>query len=147
MGLELKRIEKEIKLNKCNVCIQSDHLVRVVLVCVALYMRGFVTKAYIPMQHKTPHVGGLRWAIPPRREFCDGCTNMLVSKKPCGANANPNFCITPNANPQCEQVEYRSRWVPNARDWHWPCIFHVNCVHFLRVDHQTRTQFPVEYGL
>ena len=46
---------------------------------------------------------------------------MLVSKnaKLCiTPNANVKICVTPNANPQHEQVEYRWRWVPNARGWH-----------------------------
>ena len=33
-------------------------------------------------------------------------------------NANAKICFTPNANPKLEQVEYRERWVPNARGWH-----------------------------
>ena len=44
------------------------------------------SSAYIPLQRKTPCIGGLRWAIPPMREFCVGYTNMLVSK-------NPNICV------------------------------------------------------
>ena len=53
-------------------------------------------------------------------------TNMLVSK-------NAKICVTPNANPQCEQVEYRWRWVPNANFSRWPCTFHVFCVDFICV--------------
>ena len=43
---------------------------------------------------------------------------MLVSKNAkiwVTLNANANICVTPNANPQHKQVEYRSRWVPNAK--------------------------------
>ena len=58
---------------------------------------------------------------------------MLVSKnaKICVTpNANPKICVTPNANPQCKEVEYRSRWVPNAKFSRWPCRFHVVCASF-----------------
>ena len=43
---------------------------------------------------------------------------MLVSKiaKICVTpNMNAKICVTPNTNPQGEQVEYRSRWVPDAK--------------------------------
>ena len=56
-----------------------------------------------------------RWAIPPMREFCDGHTNMLVSKNAnisITPNKNTEICVTPNANPLSEHVEYRSRWSP-----------------------------------
>ena len=80
----------------------------------------------------TPNARILRWGY-----------QYVGIKKPCGANANPKICVTlnenpkicvtPNANPQREQVEYRLRWVPNTRDWHWPCKLHVVCVHFIYV--------------
>ena len=44
-------------------------------------------------------------------------------------------------------VEYRLRWVPNAKLLRWPCTFHVFCVDFICVWCPTQTQFPVEYGL
>ena len=59
----------------------------------------------IPLPCENTRVGPLCLEIPPTREFCVGDTNMLVSK----------ICVTPNANPQCEQVEYRSRSVLNAK--------------------------------
>ena len=31
------------------------------------------------------------------------------------------FGVSPDANPRCQSVEYRWRWV----FWHRPCIFHV----------------------
>ena len=46
-----------------------------------------------------------------------------------------------NANPQHKQVEYRSRWVPNANS----CVGYVLsffCVHFICVG----SRFSVEYG-
>ena len=74
---------------------------------------------------------------------------MLVSKnaKICVTpNVNSRICITPKANPQHEQVEYRSRWVPNVKFLRWPCRFHVVCAHFILVGLPTQTQFAVEYG-
>ena len=38
-------------------------------------------------------------------------------------NANFKICLTPNAKHQCESVEYRLRWVPNATFLRWPCTF------------------------
>ena len=68
------------------------------------------------------------------REFCVGDTNMLVSK-------NAKICVIPyaiakicNANPQREQVEYRSPWVPSVKFWHGHvdficlCHFHLHWV-------------------
>ena len=36
-------------------------------------------------------------------------------------DAKPKICVTPNANPRRQPVEYRWHWV----FWSWPCIFHV----------------------
>ena len=83
-------------------------------------------KIFIPLQRETTCVGILRWSSPPTPHFRVGDTNILVSK-------NAKMCVTPNANPQCKQVEYRWRWVSNIRGWRWPCRFHVVCVHFIRV--------------
>ena len=74
-------------------------------------MASFEPKTYIPLRRKTTGVGDLRWVIPPTQRFCVTYTNMLVSKK-------AKICVTPNANPQCESVEYRLRWVPNAKFLH-----------------------------
>ena len=40
---------------------------------------------------------------------------------------NAKICVTPDANPRCQSVEYRWRWV----FWHWPCIFHVYFMYIL----------------
>ena len=40
-------------------------------------------------------------------------------------NTNPEICITPNAKPQHESVEYRWRWVADAKILHLQCRFHV----------------------
>ena len=70
---------------------------------------------------------GLCWTIPPNIALgiptCwvyqhVGYTNMLVSK-------NARICVTANAKPQCESVEYRLCWVPKAKCLHWPCTFHL----------------------
>ena len=77
--------------------------------------------AYIPLERKLPGVGGWRWAVHPTPEFCVGDTNMLVSTRRQTPDAKPKICVSPNAKPRRQSVEYRWRWV----FWHWPCIFHV----------------------
>ena len=62
-------------------------------------------------------------------------------------NTKHKICVTPNAKPQREPMEYRLRWVPNTKFSHWPCTFHVVCAHVICVGYLTRTQFAVEYGL
>ena len=59
-------------------------------------------KAYILLRCKTIPVGSSHWLRPPMPQFRITYTNMLVSK-----NAKPKICVTPNANPQRESVEYR----------------------------------------
>ena len=61
---------------------------------------------------------GLALGQPPNAKIRVGNTNMLVSK-------NAKICITPNAEPQHESVEYRWRWLPNTKFSRWPCRFHV----------------------
>ena len=68
-------------------------------------------KTYIPLQRKN-----IRLAQTPKAKFCVGNTNMLVSK-------NVQICVTPNAKSQRESVEYRLRWVPNAKFLRWLCTF------------------------
>ena len=75
------------------------------------------------------------WSAP-NTKICIGDTNMLVSK-------NVKICITPNAKPQHESVEYRWRWVPNATFLHWLCTFHLLCVDFICIG----SRFLVEHGL
>ena len=58
-------------------------------------------------------------------------TNMLVSFK--FALGDANFFASPNAKPQRESVEYRLRWVPNAKFLRWACTFHIVCVNFICV--------------
>ena len=69
--------------------------------------------------------------------------NMLVSL----ALGDANFSRHLTQNPQRESVEYRLRWVPNAKSSRWPCTFHVVCVNFICVRWPTQTQLSVEYGL
>ena len=95
-------------------------------------------KAYIPLRHKTICVGSLLCLRPPPEILC---TNMLVSKnaKMCiTPNANLKICVTPNGKPQRKSVEYRLRWVPNARFSHWPCRFHVVCPVFFALGIQQK---------
>ena len=70
-------------------------------------------------------------------------TNMLVSI----ALDDANVLRYLTQHPQCESVEYRLPWVPNAKSSRWPCTFHVVCVNFICVWCPTQTQFSVEYGL
>ena len=82
----------------------------------------------------------------------------LKSKNICVTpNAKHKICVTPNANPQRKSVEYRLRWVPNAKFLRWPCTFHFFGGDFIRVGfrflhprrklYQTQKLFSVEYGL
>ena len=106
------------------------------------------SKAYIPLRRKTIRVGSSRWLRTP--QFHVGNTNMLVSKNALHypwPKAKAKIVVTPNANPLREQVEYRWRWVPNARGWSWACRFHFVYFLFPCFGYPTRTQFPVEYGL
>ena len=107
-------------------------------------------KAYIPLQRKITGVGASRWVSPPMRRFCGTYTNMLVSEnaKICVTpNANSKICVTPNAKPQRQSVEYRLRWLPNAKFSCWPCRFHVVYPVFFHVGYPTGTLSSVEYGL
>ena len=100
-------------------------------------------KAYIPLRHKTIHVGSLHWLRPPMPQFRVGDTNMLVSKKAkicVTPNSKHKICITPNANPQRESVEYRLRWDLFLC---WPCTFSFFGVDFICVG----SRFSVEYVL
>ena len=62
-------------------------------------------------------------------------------------DANPKICVTPDANPRRQSVEYRWRWAFWRWGWRWACTFHVVYVNFLCLGHQTQTRFSVEYGL
>ena len=46
-------------------------------------------------------------------------------------DAKPNICVTPNANPRRQPVEYRWRWVFWRWGWRWACTFHVVYVNFI----------------
>ena len=40
-------------------------------------------------------------------------------------------CVTSNAKPQRKPMEYRLRWVPDAKFSRWACTFHVFYVNFM----------------
>ena len=61
-------------------------------------------------------------------------------------NANPKICVTPDANPRRQSVEYRWRWVPTQNAGVGHVYFIFLCRFHLRL-YPTRTQFLVEYGL
>ena len=44
---------------------------------------------------------------------------------------NAKICVSPDANPRRQSVEYRCRWV----FWRWPCIFHVYFMYILCIFH------------
>ena len=86
------------------------------------------SKAYIPPERKIPGVGGWRWAMPPTPEFCmeiPTCWYILALPPTPITDASPNICVTPDANPRRQSVEYRWRWVPNTT------LFRVGHVHFM----------------
>ena len=67
----------------------------------------------------------------PNAKICVGDNNMLVSKtaRIClTQNAKSKICISPNTNPQRESVEYRLRWVHNAKF----CVGHVDFMLFIQ---------------
>ena len=69
-------------------------------------------KAYIPLHRKTICVGSWRWLTPPTPQFRVGDNNMLVSKnaKICiTRKAKYKICVTPNAKPKREPMEYNFR--------------------------------------
>ena len=58
---------------------------------------------------------------------------MLVFK-------NIKICVTPNANPQRQPMEYSSHWVG-------PYIGHVHFILFVSISCVLGSHFPVEYWL
>ena len=62
-------------------------------------------------------------------------------------DANPIVCVTSDANPRRQSVEYRWRWAVWRSGWRWAFTFHVVYVNFICVGHPTQTRFSVEYGL
>ena len=61
--------------------------------------------------------------------------------------ANPKMCVTPDANPRHQSVEYRWHWAFWHWGWCWACTFYVVYVNFICIGHPTQTRFSVEYGL
>ena len=64
-------------------------------------------------------------------------------------DAKRKICVSPNVNakPQRQSVEYRLRWVTNAKFLRWPCTFHVFCVDFICVCSQHKPSFQCNVGL
>ena len=68
------------------------------------------------------------------REFCVGVRKALQTQTfALPPNANPNIRVTPQREPQHEQVQYRLCWVPSHWGSRWPCTFHVLCVNIICV--------------
>ena len=94
------------------------------------------SKVPFPLRLKTICVGSWRWLTPPMPQFCIGYTNKLVSKnaKICVTpNTKHKICVTSNTKPQCDPMEYRLRWVPNAKFLHRQLTFVFLDVKFIRV--------------
>ena len=75
------------------------------------------------------------------------CWYMLALPPTPISDANPKICVSPDANPRRQSVEYRWRWAFWRWGWRWACTFHVVYVNFLCVGHPMQTRFSVEYGL
>ena len=98
------------------------------------------SRAYIPLQCKTAHVGPSRWFRPPTRPFCVGDSNMLVSKRPTPSLVDQRQALRTQRQDwqtQREPVEYSSRRVG----------FALFIPLFFCIGYPTQTLFPVEYGL
>ena len=72
-----------------------------------LLTSGVKFKADISLRRKNICVGSWRWLRPPTPEFRVGDTNMLVSENAKPPTPNPKICVTPDANPRRQSVEYR----------------------------------------
>ena len=73
---------------------------------------------------------------------------MLVSKnaKICVTpNAKLKICVSPNTNPQREPVEYRLRWIPNAKFSRWHFMF-VLISFALGTQHEPCLQWNIGYS-
>ena len=55
-------------------------------------------------------------------------------------DTKPKICVTPDANPRRQSVEYRWRWVPNAKFLRWACTFHVHFMLFMSISCASGTQ-------
>ena len=62
-------------------------------------------------------------------------------------DAKPKICITPDANPRRQSVEYRWRWAFWHWGWRWACTFHVVYVNFICVGIQRKIVFQWNMGL
>ena len=87
-----------------------------------------------------PRCQNFAWEIPT-------CWYILALPPTPIPDANPKICVTPDANPRRQSVEYRWRWAFWRWGWRWACTFHVVYVNFICVGHPTQTRFSVEYGL
>ena len=88
-------------------------------------------------------LGSYRWLRPPTLHFTQNiptCWYIL-------ALPNAKICVSPDANPRHQSVEYRWHWAFWRWGWRWACTFLFFCVDFISVWCPTRTPFPVEYGL
>ena len=75
------------------------------------------------------------------------CCYLKTLKFALPPNTKPKICITPNANPQRESVEYRLRWV----SWRWVHVGHVHFMLFVSISFalgsQRKRRFQWNIGL
>ena len=98
----------------------------------------------VPLSYSTAMQKHLRWvlalAYTPKARFSVGNTNMLVSKNTkiwVTPHVNLKICVSPNAKPQRESVEYRRKFLALA----------MYISFFLCHFHSVGCRFSVEYGL
>ena len=85
-------------------------------------------------------VGSWRWLGPPTPQFCVSYTNMLVLKY-------AKISLPSMPKPQRKSVEYRLRWVPNAKFLCWQCTFNFLCVVSFAFGGQRKPSFQWNMGI
>ena len=68
-----------------------------------------------------PNARILRWGY----QYVGILQPMQTFKFASPPTPNPKICVTPDANPQHQSVEYRWRWAFWHWGWRWACTFHV----------------------
>ena len=103
-------------------CISSAGEVAYLVKHIVQCSSGLNCKAYIPLRRKIIALGPLDAK----------CENFALGIPTCWSLKMLKLRY-PHAKPQCEPMEYRWCWIPNAKFSRWPCTFYVNCAHFICV--------------
>ena len=119
--------------------------------CIDIYSSKAIVGLWVhpfkPIFHQNAKylaLGGGVGQYPRRQTFALGiptCWYILALPPMPIPNANAEICLTPDANPRRQSVEYRWRWVFRRWGWCWACTFHVVYVNFICVGHPTQTRF------